>query len=87
MPTEKPLGERCREHEAGAHRVKLAQDEQAELARRSENHSADKEIMALRAELRGLDLSISLLKEHRERRARRIKELQEGKRKAARGGA
>lgn len=87
MPSEKSLAERYREHEAGAYRVKLTEAEQEALKRRSENHSADKEIMALRAELRGLDLSISLLKEHRARRADHIRELQEGKRKAARGGA
>ena len=87
MPSEKPLAERYREHEAGAHRVKLTSAEQAALTRRGENHSADKEITALRAELKGLDLSISLLKEQRSRRAERIKELQEGKRKAACGGA
>ncbi len=85
--SEKPLSKRYREHEAGAHRVKLTPEEQASLQIRSENHSADKEITTIRAEMKGLDLSISLLKEHRERRARRIKELQEGKRKAARGRA
>ena len=85
--SEKPLAERYREHDAGAHRVKLTAAEQDLLKCRSDNHSADKEIMAIRAELNGINISIAILKDARDSRMARIKELQEGKRKAARGGA
>lgn len=85
--SDKPLSERYQDHEVGAPRVKLTPAEQDELTRRAENHSADKEIMALRVELKGIDTSIVILKYARDSRMARIKELQEGKRKAARGGA
>ena len=84
---DKSLSERYREHEAGAPRAKLTPEEQASLRLRAENHSADKEIMAIRGELRGINISIAILKDVRDTRMARIKMLQEGKRKAARGGA
>lgn len=65
----------------------LTDAEKEELKRRSENHDANKEIMALRSELKGINLSISILKLARDSRMDRIKELEADKRTASRGGA
>lgn len=80
------LRESFEEHTARAPKVKLTAAEEDELKRRSENHSADKAITALRAELKGINLSMAILKEARDIRTARIKELEANKRTVGRGG-
>lgn len=81
------LKERFENHVVHRPRITLTAAEQAELKRRSSNHDTNKEIMALKDELKGITLSISILKEARDTRLACIKVLEASKRTAGRGGA
>lgn len=83
----KDLKERFDKHVAGSPRTILAAAEQEELKRRISNHDANKEIMALKDELKGISLSLSILKEARDTRLACIKTLEASKRTTGRGGA
>jgi hypothetical protein len=78
------LKERFERHVARSTRTILTIAEQEELKRRSQDHDANKEIMALKDELKGINLSISILKEARDTRLACIKALEASKRSAAR---
>jgi hypothetical protein len=81
------LKERFEKHIARSPRTILTTTEQEELKRRCQNHDASKAIMLLKDELRGINLSISILKESRDARLDCIKTLEASKRTAGRGGA
>jgi hypothetical protein len=85
--TSSDLKDRFDKHIAGSPRTILTAEEKEELKRRSQNHDASKAIMLLKDEVRGINLSISILKESRDARLDCIKTLESSKRTVGRGGA
>jgi hypothetical protein len=81
------LKERFEKHIARSPRTILTTTEQEELKRRCQNRDANKEIMAFKDEVKGINLSISILKESRDTRLACIKALEASKRTEGRGGA